>query len=618
VFLVRALGDDVLAACASLATLGGVAPAPALEAIEPTLPQRLGPALQEGVVRRVVLGGVEVFEFTDLRMVASLAATQGTSHALGIRLAVGAWALRALEQLEPSDFSRMASVYVPLATPALEGPQGSYWEEAFAATRGGRAETVTRLEAAARGAHGVRRLVLLRRIAELKLFLGLPDEALAIIASAGRPVSSTVQALPPGALGKVLDAQHGPVLDRWSSLTADEALVALELVRAECVSFQVKKEDTQKAFAELEKRLGRLQGRATSHLWIRWAKGWSWFLCEVVGRADEAMRVCGVVRGKVFQTAGTAEGRTEGAGQHASSSSTIPVLELIALVRAEEVATASSGDFSRARALADEHLALAERAGNLREACLAWNARAIVHYGQAELLQAKRGFERAIELARGTGWLRREAVSVHNLALVLVELDELDAAFAAESTYARLSGLIGNHAAKAEAPVVLASVELARGRSKEAEGYAQQARKTAESNGWEMLVTCSRALLGRLRLFRYKTTGDVLEITKAKADLLAALEVIDERALGWTEELDPGEVVANYALALKWSGAASAALALISTTLNKLPQENVVSRQQLLVARHIVAGESCEPVLRWFEERGFMRRAALWRLFASK
>ncbi len=596
-FRVRALGDEVLNACATVSALGGSVPLAALSGISPSLPPALLPAMTAGVVRVERDGLLEVGRFVDPRMGAALASVLPPGQVLGAKLSAGTWAVQALEQVDASSFTRVAPLLVPLATSVLDGPTASMWDEAFAQTRGGRAETVARLELAVRTASGVRRLVLLRRIAEVKLFLGLPDEAIAVLASAGRPGASVGQALPETAVGRVLAGQHRGVLDCWDVLSVDEALTALEVVRAECVSYLVKKEETQKAFGELEKKLGRLKGTAVPHLWIRWARGWSWFLCEILGRANDAMKACALVRRHVTQEQLAADE------------------DAIAFVRAEEIATASIGELTRARALTLEHIALAERAGRLRDACLGWNARAIVHYGQGELRDARKAFERSLELARTTGWLRREGITLHNLVLVLCELGELDAAFAGETTYARLSLMMGNHAGKAEAPLVLAGVELARGRLPEAEALIAQGRKVAEANGWDMLVAQARALTGRLRLLRYKAGGDVLEVTRAKNDLLAAIEVLEERNLAWNEDLDPGEVYAQLALAMKWTGQAPQGQALLARALSKLPVENVVSRQQLEVASAVLAGLSKEPALAWFEARGFARRVALWRAF---
>ena len=591
----KALGDDVLRACSTLAALGGASPLAALSAVSPELPLTLQPAVGAGVVRMVREGQLEVCRLVDPRMAASLSTVLPPAQSLGARLAVGAWAAQALEQLDLAGFARTADVLVPLATPALDGVTSSHWYEALAMTKPGRPDAVAWLEQAVRSAYGVRRLVLLRRIAEVKLFLGLPDEAIAVVVSAGRPSPSAHQPMPSSAVGQVLGAQPRGVLDRWEALSVEEAMAALEVVRAECISYLVKKEDTQKAFTELEKRLTRLRGGAVPHLWIRWAKGWSWFLCEILGRSHDAMAACALVR------------------RHVSEAQLAADEDAIAFVRAEEVATCSVGQFARAMALTGEHIALADRAGKLRDACLGWNARAIVHYGQGDLALARKAFERSLELARSTGWLRREAITLHNLTLVLNELGEHDAAFAGETAYARLSVLVGNHAAKAEAPLVLAAVELARGRLAEAEARLVVARRVAEQNSWDMLVTWGRALTGMLRLLRVKAGGDVLEATKSKNDLMAAIEVLEERHVGWTEEFDPGEVVALYALALKWTGQVPAAKEAIARTVARLPGENVVSRRQLDVASAAVAGQPLDESLKWFEDRGFQRRVALWR-----
>ncbi len=592
---VRALGDDELRACATLAGLGGVAPLAALSTVSPQLPLQLQAALSAGVVRMVREGALELCRLADPRMAHSLSTVLSQAQLLGARLAAGAWAAQALEQLDLAGFARNADVLVPLATPALDGVTSSHWYEALAMTKPGRPDAVAWLEQAVRTAMGVRRLVLLRRIAEVKLFLGQPDAAIAVVASAGRVAAVTHEPLPASAAGWVLGGQKRGVLDRWESLSVDEAMAALDLVRAESVSYLVKKEETQKAFTDLQKKLGKTKGKAVPHLWIRWAKAWSWFLCEILGRSPEAMEACALVRKNVSEAQLAADE------------------DAIAFVRAEEVATHSVGLFKRAMTLTIEHIALAERAGSLRDACLGWNAQGLVHYGQGELGQARKALERSLELARSTGWLRREAITMHNLTLVLTELGELDAAFAAETMYGRLSVLFGNHAGKAEAPLVLASVELARGRLKEAEAQLSTARKAAEANGWDMLMTQGRALTGRLRIQRAKSGGDALEVTKAKNDLMAAIEVLEERSVGWTEELDPGEVVAFYALTLKWSGQAAAANEVIKRTLARLPEENVISRHQLAVATAVVAGQSLDASLAWFEEHGFKSRVALWR-----
>ncbi len=596
---VRAQGEAVFHLATTVATLGGAVPVAALSAVDPALPAQLQHALQAGLVTLERRGPLDVVRFVDARSGPALASGVPATQALGARLMVGAWAVQALEVLDVEGFARLADVLVPLALPALDGTSGSTWLEAWAGLRPGRAEAAAHLEQALRGAHGVRRLVLLRRVAEVKLFLGLPLEALALLQGAARPAFATPEALPATRAGQVLAAQRRGVLERWEALSVDEAMAGLELVRAECHSHLVKREETQRAFEELERRLARLTGPAATHLWVRWARGWSWFLCEILGRAADAVRACARVR-EVVPPAELAADE-----------------DAIAFVRAEEVAASSCGDFTRATALADELIALADRAGRLRDACLGWNARGILRYGRGELGAARAAFDRAIELARATGWLRREAISLHNLCLVLTELGEADAAVAGETQYAALSVLIGNHAGQAEAPLVLAGAELARGRLEEADALLAAGRKAAEANGWDMLVAWSRALSGRLRLLRYRRAGDALEVTKARNDLLAALEVLEERHVAWSEELDPAEVTALYAWACSRGGQPTQALEAVARMRGRLPAENLVSHEQLALVEALLSGAPVARAVGWFEARGFRRRVALWQTLAG-
>lgn len=595
-FRVKQLGDDALKACGTLASLGGVAPMGALNALSPGLAVSLQPALAAGIVESVSEGVLQLLRFTDTRMKPSLANVLPQAQALGAKLSAGAWAVQALESSSTEHFARVAELLVPLATPALDASTTSYWYEATAAARAGRGEAIASLEAALKHSQGVRRLVLLRRLAELKLFLGLPEEAMTVVTSAGRTVSSSREVLPGSAVGRVLSSLPRTACDVWESMTLDEAFAALDLVRAECVSHLVKKEETQAAFSALERKLLRLHGPVASHLWIRWAKAWSWFLCEVMGQGAEAVRVCEQVRKHVPPDVLQADE------------------DAIALVRAEEIAATSLGEFTRAIALTDEHIALADRAGRPRDACLGWNARAIVLYGQGQLAASRKAFEKSLELARATGWLRREAITLHNLTLVLTELGDYDAAFAGESLYGRLSVLMGNHAGLAEAPLVLASIELARGRFVEADKLIATARKVAEANGWEMLLAWSRALAGRLRLLRYKKATDALELSRAKTDFLAALETYEERSLAWTEELDPAEVYAHYALTLKWGGQLKQARDTLTKAAARFPKDNAISHAQLALALGSLEGPS---KLEWFESRGFVRRVDLWRALTA-
>ncbi len=587
---VESLGPAALTVGTRLAALGGAA----LEelVLESDSTHGLAALVEAGLVLREPLAHHDFLRFADPRSGQALRAATADA-ALRVRAATRAQSV--LGAASPEDFGQLAPALVPLVAATEES---TFWNEAWAASLGERASAASRLEAALKDATGVRRLVLQRRLAEVRLYLGQPQ----VVSSAGAPARAAPgllpdhgpSKLPASPVGHLLQALSPSPLDRWERLDAETAQVALELVRAEALSHLVKKEETQRAFAAVERRLSFLKGPAAAKLWIRWARGWSWFLSEILGQGSEAMRVCAVARRNVpAELLGSED-------------------DLLALIRAEAVATAAIGELARAEALSREQLALARKHGRLRDACLALNMLGLVHYGQGRLTEARGALEEGIEAARASGWLRREAITLHNLVLVLTELGELDAAFAGETTYARLSTLMGNHAGKAEAPLVLATVELARGRLPEAEQLIAQGRKVAEANGWDMLVAQARAHAGRLRLLRYKRGGDVLEVTRARNDLMAAIEVLEERTVVWSEELDPGEAYALLAMALKWSGQSAQGLALVDRVIDRLPTENVVSRQQLEVARALLRGAGTPEALGWFRERGFARRVTLW------
>lgn len=592
---VKLLGEDVARAMTTLAVLRGVAPLAALSAIDAGVPLMLQRAEAAELVVFERRGPLEVCQFADSRVMQSLASAVSSTQSLGILVTAGTWAAETLEHLDLPAFELVADVLVPLAEPALENGENSLWLEAWANIAHSRAEALLRLEAALEAAHGVRRLVVLRRLAELKLFLGRAEEAVASLQAVTRAGVSN-RAQPQSRALELMAAQSLTILDRWSTLSADEALLALDIARGECLSHLLRRDETERVFLELEKRLSKLSGGASTHLWVRWARAWSWFLCEILGRAADAVKACAMVRHKV------------------GSSELLADEDALGLVRAQEIASVSVGDFGQARQLADELIALAERNARLRDLSLAWNARAILHFGQGELPAARQAFEKAIQLARTTAWSRREAISSHNLALVLTELGEFDLAQAMETHYVRLSVLIGNHAAKAEAPLVFANIDLSQGNMTQADAHLTTARKFSENNGWAMMMAAIRSLSGRLRLLRFRSNGDALELTRAKNDFLAALEVLEEHSTAWTEELDPGEVYALYAATLKLNRQPEVARQTLARAIARTPKDNVVSQQQLAVACAYVDDGDLESSLQWFIERQFERRVSLWRL----
>lgn len=455
-------------------------------------------------------------------------------------------------------------------------------------------EGLESLERAIRGASGVRRAVLVRRLAEARLDAGKTQEAVALVNGLGR-LGPERSPLPPGAEGDALVASFRTPLDAWHTLSPEEAQLAAELVRAEALTHLLRADDVATAFGDLERRLASLNGRIANHLWVRWAKSWSWVLSEVLGQPAKAIAACEKVRARVPPD------------QLASD------VAALGFIRAEEVACSSAGDLAKAHALVEEHIALAERLGDVREQCLGWNARGIVRFGSGELPGAKAAFERAVELARLSGWTRREAISTHNLSLVLLELGELDATDAAEHHYARLSVPIGNHAATSEAPLVLARVALARGDFAACDALLASARRAAESNAWPMLVLQARAIAGRRALLEFVKTRDRLALTRARNELLASLDGLEEHHTAWSEELDPAEVYAQYAAALRLSGQLGHGREVLIEAKRRIPAANVVSHATLAVGEAFVEGRPLDESLAWFDQRGYARLARFWR-----
>mgnify|MGYP001417496754 CR=1 FL=1 len=455
------------------------------------------------------------------------------------------------------------------------------------------------LAAASRHATGIRRATLLRRLADAQLLAGQPDAAMVTLQGVGRVLSP--QPLPEDAeTARALAAlQAHAAADDWASLSATAALAAVELTKAEALSHLIKRDDAMAAFADVERRLKNIDGPAAAQLWVRWARAQTWFLCEILGDAAAALDVCARVRARV--------------PRHALADAT----HAIALLRAEEVASTSAGDFERGRALVEEQISLAQSQGAPREECLAWNARAILHFGMGELQQARAAYQRALELSLSTRWSRREAITSHNLALLATEQLELDEAERLELHYQALSVQIGNTAGQAEAPLVLAAIELARGRLAEAEPLIHQARRAAEQAGWVMLAAWGRSLQGRLHAQRYVAEREALELGKARTHLLAALDTLEEHSVAWSEELDPGETYALLAWALFRAGQPDKAKEAVARGAARVPKQNAVSARTLALGRAVVEGRPIGEELGWFDERGYRRVVALWRALAG-
>jgi tetratricopeptide (TPR) repeat protein len=589
----RTLGDAAYEAARVAAALGDTFPQEVLYACADLPLEAVDALVREGVLKESHSERMPLLEFVDWR---DRAALSGSTSVDGPRRRASVFCARMLDLLNPAAFEALNELILPLALPALPTPAASFWREAEAATRTNRAQAEAALSAAAVNAVGIRKLVLTRRVADLQLSAGQPDRALATLNMAGIP-NTAPSPLPPDAVGEIISGQLRAPLDCWESLGGAEAQAAFALVKAEALAQLVKTEDTVRAFDDARRRLEALKSPLAGTLWVRWAKGWSWFASEILGHAKDAVKACDEIRKRV------------GAAVETDA-------DALGFLRAEQVARTSSGDFSRGKELVEKQVRMAERRGLVRDLCLASNARAILHFGEGELLPARTLFARAVELARASGWVRREAISLHNLALVLSEHGELDAAHEAETEYARLSEKIGNHAGQAEAPLVLASVAIAKEKWDLAKQLITQARTASDLNGWSMLTAWSRALNGRSLLAQALTRKDPLELAKARNELAAALEALEDTNTAWTEELDPGEVYALSAVAQLKSGHGDQARQVLERGAAKVVTQNVVATRTLGLGQAAATGKILEA-LAWFEEREYVRLVTLWKKIAA-
>jgi tetratricopeptide (TPR) repeat protein len=525
----------------------------------------------------------------DPRVVRALALSVAGSWAETRRQSMGRWAAAELERLTPGSPVDLLRPLVVLARAGLSPQEASLWTEVLATAEDDDPE---RIRIAAQGATGIRRLVLQRRLADRHVYLGQPLAALAAVEAAAR-ITPTPSPMPSGATSAWLLQTQRSVLDRWESLAAEDAVLGLETARAEALTHLVRKDEATQALEGLERRLAARKGPAVPELWARWIRAWGWFCQEILGRPDQTRAACVRVR------------------QSLGDSVSEPKVAM-ALVRAEVLAASRLGHTEEVSVLAEEYLRLAESSHDLREGCLAWNTQGIVLYGRGELETAGAAFGRAMELARQARWLRREAISSHNWALVLTEQGQLDTAWSLETRYGQLSVIIGNHAGKAEAPLVLAGVALARGAIAEADALIAKARRVAEENGWSMLLGWARALAGRARLQAWLARRDRLELARARSELAAALETLEEHAVVWTEELDPGEVYAFAVAALSLSGQRDAAMETLDRGKRRTPISAPIARQALAVGEAFVLGRNLTETLSWFEKRGYRRRIEGW------
>lgn len=507
---------------------------------------------------------------------------------------IGAWAE---ERLQHSKLEGVRALVLPLAIRAAEVKrdvvrQSLGWELLAREASGSKtSECLAKAEALATG---VRRLVLARRLAEDAVFRGDLKRAAEVLATSSRlPVVGATE-LPAG-WEALIDADAPDELEQWRVLTPDEAQTSLELGRAEVLAAQAQTNETKRAFQNVEARLAKLKpSKAASALWLRTARTWSHFAAETLGDGAMAREFCARAREK----AGPEAVRS---GFHAP-----------AFIRAAQIAESHGGDAAKARSLADELISVARARGDVRDECIAWNARSILFLRDGELLSSRKGFETSLAMARSTGFRRREAIALHNLGLVLAAAGEFSDAVSAQEQYLAISEQIGNVAARAYAPAAMAQALVVQLETAKAEPLIARARRAAEDNQWIPLIAWSRHLTGLLKLLAWTERKDNLMLTQARLEFLACLDLHEERAGGWSEEVDPAEVGA--CLAVSWLAAGQRGNAeAAAKRAAKYEKESACSELNVRAVKAVLAGASLDEPLAWLEERGQLRLAQMWR-----
>lgn len=614
----RARGMALTARLLEVAAVEGPAPGP--ELLVGRLVAELPPEVRRALDALIAVGGRLPLSAAGVLPASSLEALQRrlllqrgpTARARGgdeVWLAFPGW----MPAVPDAQASTLRALFLPWAERTLAGGLRSLHPLALQLLSTGAARPVASLAAelrwrltgeegdlrlAARDAAGVRRLVLARLLAEAELFRGDVQRALNTATSAARQSSFGSTKLPQEWVER-LHHETGDELERWVSLSHDEAQVALELVRAEALSHLGVAHDTRRAFEQLESRLRRLTpGPAVTAAWLRLARTWVWFAAEVLADGGLARRICDTVRGSLSPDA-----------IHRST-------QAMGFLRAEQVAHSRGGDPLRARELADELISLSEERGDLKEECVAWNSRGLLHLRDGELERGKAAFTRSLELAQLLGFKRREAVALHNRGLMLAFMGDAQASLDSQQTYLALSERIGNTLARAYGPAAMAMVHVMGPDLARAEAELETARRAAEENGWPGLLAWTRHLAGTGKLLQARRRKDTLLLSRARLDFLACLDVLEDRQTGWSEELDPAETGALLAMTHHFSQQTGPALQAMERA-KKYAHGSAASPWVLAAAKDVLEGRVPEASLAWFRAHSHHRAAELWQRLAG-
>jgi tetratricopeptide (TPR) repeat protein len=589
------LSDGARATLAVLRLAGGRLPAAALaSALELAQVQRWvdelerAQLLSRGPTRRFP-GDEEVL--VRWKRHASDSSAESDERAPVWMAALGQWA-DAARRAAGEDWPDQAPLVLPLLirSLALEADQTTSslgWEALHRVT--GSVEALVSAEAAA---IGIRKVVLGCRLAEIETARARPRQALECVQRAAQSARGPAPALRDGWDVSVFGGTEDP-FEQWNQLTFDEALMTLELAELEALVGFAPPDEVRRAAERLRDRLWPATGRLDRSLRLRWASAYVGFLLDRGADVEAARAVCAQVRA------------------HGDSSPQQGDRWAQVFLCAEQSTAERCADPPRALALADERITLAKALGDRPEECEAWIARGRACHRNAALDEARAAFEVASGLARGLAHRSREAAAWHSLGLVQCQAGQYAHAQDCQQRYLSIVDAHGSSEARARGHGALALAQFCNLDYDSAEVSLARARRAAEDRGHPALRAWVRLLAGQLRALEHLRAPDALSLSRARNDLMASAELIEEHRLGWTEALDPAEVFATLALCWRLSGQGGKAKAAVARG-EPFATASAASARWLAATWETLGARRPEEALAWYEANHFRRAVELW------
>jgi class 3 adenylate cyclase/tetratricopeptide (TPR) repeat protein len=433
---------------------------------------------------------------------------------------------------------------------------------------------------ALQNATGIRRIILARQVAELAIINGNLERAQKIIED---NLELTLH-LPGGTPEMTIHIRSliDDPLARWNRIQPHEASLSMQLTYADALTRVGKVKEAQDAYHQIELHLENMRGVVSDILRLRWANLWGYFVIEIMGKPHVAQKAYAILRSSMDLDAEALQG------------------ERMALLDTEFNIEWRLGHYDRAKALADELLAVAQRNHHPRIEARSWNTMGITQHALGYWKHAADCYENAIRLARSIGERRIEAIGLHNLGLVLMDQGRYDQARQSQEKYLALSRSVGNYMAESYAPAYLGFIALSQGNFEQAGEPIAHSLKLAQDNNWQRLVGLNQAFLAVLEFYKWLAL-------KPAAGLSPVLQAFEKAETGWQGLDEAGEFYATYALASHLHGDTESAREILARAHQNVDESWVTARLSLEIADAIVDGQPFKDKLDWFKTRGFIR-----------